>query len=83
MPDVTTREHQSLAQQARKVLATYRDAEDLISVGAYQEGTDPRIDRARKLEPAIQSFLNQHRGEVTRIDDGVARLRDLLRMEEA
>jgi len=83
MPDVTTPEHQSLARQARQVLATYRDAEDLISVGAYQDGSDPQIDRARKLQPAIESFLNQPRGEVTRIDDGVQSLRTLLEGEGA
>ena len=79
MPDVTTADHQTLAQQARQILATYRDAEDLISVGAYQEGSDAQIDLARKLEPAIHSFLNQPRGEVTRIDDGVAILRGILK----
>ncbi len=79
MPDVTTPEHQSLARQARQILATYRDAEDLISVGAYQEGSDPRIDQARRLEPALTSFLNQARDEVTRIDEGLEALRTLLR----
>ena len=75
MPDVTDEEHQILARQARQILATYRDAEDLISVGAYQEGSDPRVDQARRLEPALTTFLNQRRGEVTRIDAGLEALR--------
>lgn len=78
MPDVTTPEHQMLAQRARQILATYRDAEDLISVGAYQEGSDPRIDLAKQLEPAIRTFLNQPRGEVTRIAEGLATLQGIL-----
>ncbi|HPG25790.1 MAG TPA: FliI/YscN family ATPase [Myxococcota bacterium] len=78
MPDVTTPEHRALASQARQILATYRDAEDLISVGAYQDGADPRIDRARKLEPALQTFLSQPRGERTSIADGLAALRGVL-----
>lgn len=83
MPDVTSEEHRTLARQARQVLATYRDAEDLISVGAYQEGSNPKIDRARKLEPALQAFLSQERGEVTRIDEGIDMLRRLLQEEAA
>ena len=81
MPDVTTPEHQALAQRARQLLATYRDAEDLISVGAYQEGSDPQIDLARKLQPAIHAFLNQPRGEVTRIVEGITALKAILQGE--
>ena len=83
MPDVTTAEHQMLAREARAALATYRDAEDLITVGAYAEGSDPLVDRARRLQPALQTFLNQPRGEVTTLADAVARLRGLLRGAEA
>ncbi len=79
MPDVTTAEHQALAREARQALATYRDAEDLITVGAYAEGSDAGIDRARRLQPALQAFLNQPRGEVTSLADSVAKLRSLLR----
>ena len=79
MPDVTSAEHQALAREARHALATYRDAEDLITVGAYAEGSDPVIDRARRLQPALQAFLNQPRGEVTSLSDSVAKLRSLLR----
>ena len=78
MPDVVTAEHQKLAREARKIMATYRDAEDLISVGAYQEGTDVGIDRARALEPALAAYLNQPRGEVTSSAAGVEALRSLI-----
>jgi flagellum-specific ATP synthase len=78
MPDVTTPEHRAIALDARRVLSTYREAEDLISVGAYQEGADPAIDRARKLEPLLERFLSQPRGEVSRLEDGVGMLRKLL-----
>jgi flagellum-specific ATP synthase len=78
MPDVTSTAHQEIARQARQTLAVYRDAEDLISVGAYQAGADPAIDRARELAPQIEAFLAQPRGEVVGIDDGVARLTALM-----
>ena len=51
----------------------------LISVGAYAEGSDPAIDRARRLQPGLQAFLHQPRGEVTNLADSVAKLRQLLR----
>lgn len=79
MPDVTSAEHQVLAREARQVLATYRDAEDLIAVGAYVDGADPQIDRARRLQSGLQMFLAQPRGEVTSLADTVARLRSVLR----
>jgi len=63
------------------LMATYRDAEDLISVGAYQEGTDPEIDRARRLEPELQAFLAQTRDEVMDLDTGLGVLRRLLSPE--
>lgn len=78
MPDVTTSEHGQLAREARRLLSTYRDAEDLISVGAYQEGADANVDRARQLKPALEAFMTQPRGEVTSLDAGIERLRTLL-----
>ncbi len=83
MPDVTSEAHGALARAAREVLATYRDAEDLIAVGAYQEGTDPRIDRARRLQPQLEAFLTQPRGEVTDLATGVQRLAELVGLPAA
>ncbi len=59
MIDVTSEEHQRLAGDLRRVLATYRDAEDLVNIGAYVEGSNPEIDRALKLMPKVQAFLQQ------------------------
>jgi flagellum-specific ATP synthase len=59
MIDVTSEEHQKLAQQIRRTLATYQDAEDLINIGAYVEGSNPAIDAAIRLTPQINSFLGQ------------------------
>ncbi len=78
MPDVTDERHQALARRARQLMATYRDAEDLISVGAYQQGTDPEIDRAREAWPALQAYLTQPRGEVSTIEEGLAQIEALL-----
>lgn len=59
MIDVTSETHRLLAGEVRKVLATYRDAEDLINIGAYVEGSNPEIDRAVRLIPGVRRFLQQ------------------------
>lgn len=59
MPDVTTPEHRALAARARQVLSTHHRAEDLISIGAYVPGSDPAIDEACRLMPALTQFLAQ------------------------
>src|ERR1700749_4234158 len=48
-----------LARQFRQTLATYQQNRDLIAVGAYQRGSDPRIDNAVTLWPRMQKFLQQ------------------------
>ena len=59
MPDIVTQEHFKAFGTVKNMLAVYREAEDLINIGAYKHGANPEIDRAVKLRPAIQSFLRQ------------------------
>lgn len=59
MIDVTPKRHQDLATLIRTHLATYRDAEDLINIGAYVKGSNPGIDEAIRLMPTIRKFLQQ------------------------
>ncbi|MDI3269597.1 MAG: EscN/YscN/HrcN family type III secretion system ATPase, partial [Bacillota bacterium] len=59
MPKVASDEELRWAGEARRILATYRDAQDLIHIGAYQEGRDPAIDRAVALRPGLLAFLRQ------------------------
>jgi flagellum-specific ATP synthase len=59
MKSVTTSEHARMAQKMREILATYRDAEDLINIGAYKSGANPKIDKAIKLIDPINEFLKQ------------------------
>lgn len=64
MNDITQRNQIDAAGRIKELLAVYRDAEDLIRIGAYVEGTDPKIDEARKRIRAIEEFLKQ------RVEDG-------------
>lgn len=59
MRSVSTNEHQRVAQKLREALAVYREAEDLINIGAYKQGSNPRIDRAVKVIDAVNEFLKQ------------------------
>jgi FliI/YscN family ATPase len=59
MPDVTQVEHRLKAAKLREWLSIIRDTEDLVSVGAYTPGTNPRIDGALERRDALTSFLCQ------------------------
>jgi flagellum-specific ATP synthase len=59
MLDVTPEQHRELAAEMRRVISIYRDAEDLINIGAYVAGSNPEIDRAIRLMPGIRRFLAQ------------------------
>jgi FliI/YscN family ATPase len=59
MPDVTEPAHRRRAAQVREWMAAIRDSEDLVSVGAYVPGSNPRIDEARGRHDANKAFLCQ------------------------
>ena len=59
MPDVTTVEHRAQAAEVRQWLATIRDSEDLISVGAYVPGSNPAVDTALAKRAAIDDLTRQ------------------------
>jgi flagellum-specific ATP synthase len=59
MPDVVNANHYSAAAAIRDVLATYREAEDLINIGAYVPGSNPRVDHALAKIEGIRHFLRQ------------------------
>jgi flagellum-specific ATP synthase len=78
MPAITTVEHRKAAQKILDILATYREAEDLINIGAYVKGSNPRIDRAISKIEAIRSFLKQSPDERANYDDSLKRLAEVV-----
>lgn len=74
MNDIITKEHKSAVAKAIELLATYRNAEDLISVGAYQRGTNPKIDRAIANYDVLMSFLKQDIDETHSFEETINRL---------
>ncbi len=63
MRQVVDEEHLEVVRQLKSILSTYREAEDLIKIGAYTEGTSPQIDLAIELMPEINELLSQRIGE--------------------
>jgi len=74
MPDVTTAEHRMRAASVRDWLATLRDNEDLVSVGAYVPGSNPRIDTALTKRDAVGRFLCQPADMDVRLPDSISAL---------
>jgi len=75
MPNLVTQEQRELAGKVRDMITTYREAENLINIGAYVEGSNPQIDKAVEKREDLESFLIQDINEA----DFDSNLWDLLR----
>lgn len=74
MPAIVDEEHRSYAAFARKHLATYEKARDLINIGAYVDGSDPEIDASIEVYPALLDYIQQGVSDVTPFEQSVQRL---------
>jgi FliI/YscN family ATPase len=77
MPDVTTDEHRRNADGLKQLLAAYQETQDLISIGAYQAGSNPQVDVAIKMRDETLKFLRQGMTEHSPFQaavDGLTRL---------
>lgn len=78
MSTVAAPDHRTLAGMMRETMATYRDARDLINIGAYVAGSNPQIDRAIRLMPGMTAFLKQRPEEQTLFPETVSGLRTVV-----
>lgn len=78
MADVVSSDHLDRANSLKETLVTYREAEDLINVGAYQQGNNEKIDFAIKHIDQINTFLKQGIEEHTPFKDSVEQMMVLL-----
>lgn len=78
MYDIVESDHLNMARKLVKVLASYRDAEDLINIGAYVDGTDPQIDFAKKMIHKINSFLQQDINQSINFKESISRLKEMM-----
>ncbi len=78
MKDVSTEEEISLAGQVRELVSVYREAEDLITIGAYVKGSNPKIDRAISKIDEINQFFRQGIKELTDYRDSFQALKMIM-----
>ncbi|MGH8444655.1 MAG: flagellar protein export ATPase FliI [Solimonas sp.] len=78
MHDIIDDEHLQRARALRALFAAYQRNRDLINIGAYQRGADPRVDAALERWPRIEEFLKQSVHEAAGFDDSRRRLAELL-----
>lgn len=71
MSAIATPEHKAAAANMRKILAMYRENKDLIDVGMYQPGTNPRLDTAIEMIPKVNAFLQQRTSDSVNMDNTI------------
>jgi flagellum-specific ATP synthase len=78
MKDVVSPAHWERSLEIKSMLAAYAEAEDLVNIGAYARGSNPRIDRALEFIEPIEEFLKQSSSDSDRLDHNVQRFMGLL-----
>ncbi len=68
-PMVISAEHLEAMRRVKQMYSIYQQNRDLISIGAYSQGSDPRIDNAIRLQPATNAFLRQRMHEAVSFAD--------------
>ena len=74
MTNLVSDEHKAAAAKLREVLARYSEAEDLINIGAYVKGSNPKIDYALTKIDQVNDFLKQGTFEKIKFDETVKRM---------
>ena len=77
-PVVSSDDHKKAAGRMREILARYTEAEDLINIGAYVKGSNPKIDDAISNIDAVNDFLKQGTHDTCQFDDNVKKLLSLM-----
>lgn len=79
MPEISDRTHIEAAGEIKKLLSDYRQAEDLINIGAYQSGSNPAVDRAINKIQQIREFLQQDMDEKADFEETINNLIEIAR----
>lgn len=78
MIDVISKDHFNMVMRFKDILATYREAEDLVNIGAYARGSNPKIDLAIKKIDAFTQYLRQGIMEKVDMEQSIAQLSKIL-----
>ncbi len=79
MSAIATPEHKEAASKMRKILAMYRENKDLIDVGMYQPGSNPKLDTAIEMMPKVNGFLQQRTSDSVSMETTIQTLIDMMR----
>ncbi|MFN3531395.1 MAG: flagellar protein export ATPase FliI [Candidatus Brocadia sp.] len=82
MGDIITPEHMKAAYELKTVYATYKESEDMINIGAYTKGSNPKIDFAISMIDRIKDYLKQDVTEDSTFNDTVAGLVNIFAKKE-
>jgi flagellum-specific ATP synthase len=77
MSTVVSPEQNAAAGRIKELLAVYEEAQDLINIGAYKPGSNPKVDWALKHINSVDAFLKQGIGENFRFEETVNQLLSL------
>lgn len=81
LPGAFNEQQKAIFKKAKQLISSYENMAELIRLGAYRKGSDVQVDEAIMLYADIEEFLTQNKGDHTTIDEGFARLADILGME--
>ena len=81
MNDIVTPEHRQMANHIKDMMMTYNEAQDLVNIGAYKHGSDPKIDEAIRLRDPILGMLKQEIKESSSFEESVEYMRKVLGKE--
>jgi len=74
---ISTPDQKRAARLMREALSSYHQAEDLIQLGAYVNGTNPKLDRSIQLRPEIMEFLRQDSAHSAPLDETLGRMKQI------
>jgi flagellum-specific ATP synthase len=83
MTKVARKEHKIVASHLRDLLAAYKESEDLITVGAYARGSNPKVDKAISIYDDLINLLRQQIEESFTIDQLFDRMIEIARKAES
>ncbi len=78
MPNIVTKEHLANVVKFKEIMANYNSSEDLINIGAYQQGTNPNIDLAIEKHQLFTDFLRQKTTDMEYIEESMATLAEIV-----
>ncbi len=78
MSAIATSEHKSAAGKMRALMSLYRENKDLIDVGMYQPGSNPKLDIAIEMMPQINAFLQQRTSDIVSMDSTIGTIAQMM-----